>query len=261
MIIKRASKFWIKCAGVVASAALFVGAAQAEPVLQVDIDGGTYDSTNEDVSTSNPEFTVLALCSPGGQFTATDCLETTTFKLAIALTPPTEDAGDYGSIVVNGEIFNITSDMVYGVPPIDQYSQLFDAGDLQHGVYNTYFLELVVVFGGDTCGPSQYNVQDTPGVCDRTGTNSFYDEFLIDAANLAGGFGLHFDLYDALLLTKQSAAINDTDAGIFAPFSHDGSYNCCTQVSEPGTLGLLGVGLLGLGFTRRRRSVIQFSLN
>ena len=29
---------------------------------------------------------------------------------------------------------------------------------------------------------------------------------------------------------------------------------CCQQVPEPGTLGLLGIGLLGLGFARRRKT-------
>ncbi len=260
MNIKRVSNFWIKCAGFVASAALFAGVAQAEPVLQVDIDGGTYDSTNEDVITSNPEFTVLALCSPGGQTTAQNCADTTTYALAIALTGDgiTSMGGDYGSIVVNGTTYQVTGDMVYGVPPLDLFLQTQDPGDLgTHSIYDTWFLELQVTFvTTDTCGASQYNVQDTPGACDRTGTNSLYDAFEIDATNLADGYGLHFDLYNTTIGTRQDDLDADILPGDFAPFSHDGSYNCCTRkIPEPGTLGLLGIGLLGLGFARRRKVV------
>lgn len=250
MKITTVSNFLSKLAAA-SAAVLLAGTALAEPALQVDINGGTYDATEESVVTYNETFTVLALCSPSGQVTSATCLETDTYMLSIALTPQTSIAGDYGSIFINGKEYDVTADMVYGVPPVDDYTQAQDPGDLAtHSAFPTFFLELQVTFGGDTCGTAQYNVQDTPGVCiSGGGTNSFYDAFVIDATGLAAGFGLHFDLYDALLLTNQSQASNDTDIGKFAPFSHDASY----RVSEPGMLGLLGIGLLGLGLSRRRK--------
>ena len=121
MNIKTVSNLWFKCVGLAAAALLFAGAAQAEPVLQVDIDGGTYDSSSEDVTTSDPTFTVHALCSPGGQTSSADCIAGNDYYLSIALTADStipNTAANYGSIdvTVNGvtTTINVTADMVYG---------------------------------------------------------------------------------------------------------------------------------------------------
>ena len=264
--IKTVSNLWVKGAGLITAGLLFAGAAQAEPVLQVDIDGGSYSSTLADVVTSNPTFTVLALCSPGGQTTSADCNSGADYYLSIALTSDStipSTPADYGSIDITVDgvttTINITADMVYGTPPVDEFTQAHDPGDLPtHSVFPTWFTDVLVSFNDDDkCGAAQYNVQDDPGNCVRTSRNSHYVEIAVDATNLAAGFGLHFDLYDEVLLSNQSGAANDVDQEGFAPPSHDASYLCCERkVAEPGTLGLLGIGLLGLGLARRRKSAV-----
>lgn len=249
------------------AAILFAGTAFAEPALQIDIDGGTYDLTTEDVVTSSTTFTLLALCSPSGTQSSADCVAGTDYYLSIALTsdsPISDVGGDYGSIDIT--VFGVTTtiaitgDMVYGVPPVDEYLQLHDSGDLpSHGVFPTWFTDVLMNFDDDnTCGPNNYDVSPVdghgPGNCDRTGTNSHFVAVDFDVSGLADGFGLHFDLYDEVLLSNQSDADNDVDQEGFAPPSHDASYVCCERkVPEPGSIGLLGIGLLGLGLARRRK--------
>ena len=51
------------------------------------------------------------------------------------------------------------------------------------------------------------------------GNALYIEEFLLDTAGLAAGFGLHFDLYN--IETKLWQSQTDIVVNKFAPFSHD----------------------------------------
>jgi hypothetical protein len=258
------------------------GTAHAVPGLQLDIIPGSYDSISKD-------------SLPADGATSFDLYKYWTVKkgdvpdfgqvfyLSIALTPPQKDQGegngpDLGSFDHNGDTYAVVGDMVYGNPPIENlaYLQPHDGQDLgRHSVFPTYFLEVEVKFTADQA-IMDYNVAETD--VDNFGDTStvnytagdsapkgvmFWEKDTFDVANLADGYGLHFDLYTKTAKACSSALedggvvpseCTDVDREDFAPFSKDASYvPGDNNVPEPGTLGVLSVGLACLGWAARRR--------
>lgn len=227
-------------------AALFLSLAginqvYASPRLQLDIEGGVYDLTEESIVTMSGAFTLYAY----GHATGSKPVDTSeTHYISIALTPsvPETPAPDFGSFVFNGYTFDI-GDMIYGIPPIEFDGAEPDGGDLgSHGVYETYFIEYAFTFD-PLQTRADVNTQDDPGTdpSSNAGSDLYYMGFDVDAGDLNGGYYLHFDLYDNKFKT------GDTDIDHFAPFSHDATY-----VPEPGSLMLFSIALLGLGAAQRR---------
>ena len=141
--------------------------------------------------------------------------------------------------------------MSWGVPPYEGLISTFDSGDLsKHGIFETYFYETSFTFDLTQFIDPKINTQDgttSPGML-------YLREFEINVTNLAEGYQIHFDLYSEKL-AKNSGT--DLDINLFAPFSHDAQSNG-HQVPEPGTLVMMGSGLLGLVAFRRK---IQRSLS
>ena len=215
-------------------------ASLAVPSLQLDILGGFYDTTTETIVSTDSSFTLYALLSPDDKALLTDI-----YYISAAVIPEIgPELSNLGSFVFDGTSVNVTSDMQFGTPPVDAYDQLKDPGDLsKHGIFDTYFYQHPFTIDSNDKALT-YNSQDNPGLGPTPDPNGpmYFAEFTVDLALLAPGYGIHFDLYNTTTGKKVSS---DTDVLSFAPFSHDAE-GCCAEVPEPGTLLLLGSGLVGL---------------
>ena len=140
--------------------------------------------------------------------------------------------------------------MVYGAPPLEVASNLWDPNDLaKHGIFETYFYEIGFNFDENSI-VSAYNTVDGKPVKGHL----YQAAFEINTANLAAGYSIHFDLYNTVVKTWES--IDDFDIKKFAPFSHDAqSGGGPAPVPEPATILLLSSGLFGFaGYMRRKKS-------
>ena len=212
----------------------------AVPTLQLDIVGGVYDTeTDTVVGPSGEEITLVALLTPNP---AQGALIGDTYYISAALVPAVDVASALGSFTFDGgDPVNVTSDMAYGVPPLEALQE-HDAGDLpRHSIFETYFTEFNFTFDpGQQVSP--YDTQLAPGSFDAEegGMGSYYQLFTVNTSLLAHGVNLHFDLYstvdiDGPLGPVGVDSIDERDVSIFAPFSHDAETNR-NGMPEPATL-------------------------
>ena len=215
------------------SAALCLSAT-AVPSLQLDISGGSYDTSSEDVVTTARTFTLYALADLYKNNGNPNFATNQTFYISIAFPGVAESAPDpdFGSFTVASGGSSLTlSALDFGQPA--------NLGS-SHGIFPAYYYEFAFTTFPEVSG--SYNVEDNPGG-PPTGTGLNYRAFDFDMTGLASGVSAHFDLY--------------TDGQPFAPYSHDASASYApppiqTRVPDGGTtVALLGFAILGLGGTRR----------
>ncbi len=225
----------------------------ALPTLQLDIANGVYDLASETIVSSADKFTLYAFLLSG----KTQAPVTGTYYISAALVATNGGAigaGNFGSFSFNGVQKNVTSDMVYGVPPLEA-NLSFDSGDLsKHGIFPTYFNEFSFKFNSNN-KTARYNTQDRA----KAGTpiniapnlnngNMYYAAFTVDTTLLAPGYAIHFDLYN------EKVKCGDKDINLFAPFSHD-AQSGAKKVPEPSTVMLIGAGFAGLWLVGRKRKI------
>jgi hypothetical protein len=218
--------------------------AEAYPLLQLDIIGGSYDPVTQTIVSSGPDLTLIALLTPRPNDNLASLLGDT-YYISAALNPQTGPTGSaLGSFTWNGTNYNATENMQYGRPPLEASGAGGDAGDLSpHSVFPTYFQEFGFQFTNAQRAVS-YDSAETPGgLVTTTDTSrvSYYALFNI-TTSLVGSNVLHFDLYDTLIRNcSQSGCTPDEDVDGFAPFSHDAQTR---SVPEPETLGFLATGAI-----------------
>ncbi len=218
---------------------ILVSSAFAVPDLQLFIDGATYDwYTQTWVAESNSiDLYVIS---------ANDAKDDIIVSLAM-------DGGGLPSSM--GVTFDGTAidpgAWVYDYSPLASAPGWDGGVDLPpHGVFPTWFTE--VHTGAYGLGSSIGDVQPELGsgeYWDPSPTPEFpgapanqqgeWKMFTVDVSGPVGT-GIHFDAY-----TMNGTAIDN-----FAPFSHDAG---TTIVPEPGTIILMGSGLMGMGFGVFRR--------
>lgn len=220
--------------------------ASAIPTLQLDILDGTYDYSSKTIIAPGESFTLYAYLIPNRRNSVND-----DYYISAAIVPKTGPAHyNLGSFVFGSSTISVTSDMTYGVPPLETIVALqgWDAGDLpKHGIYPTYFSEFEFNFNNNS-QISPYNTKErakSGGSFPTSGSGMYYVTFSVDTSGLNSDYVVHFDLYNTKIKSN-----GDIDVTQFAPFSHDAQ---STQVPEPSSLVLLGSGLIGFAIWRRKR--------
>lgn len=209
------------------------------PTLQLDVNPGTYNSSDSTTYSTSSHFDLIALLNGTLDPSRTYYISAALEPAGAQQSPPPN-----GSFKLGNTIYSVAN-MAYGAPPLGASKTISP-----HDEFPTYFTEYAFNFDALHTVPA-YDVQTG-----ATGAGNLYSfDLSVDTSPLLAGYSLHFDLYD--IKTNRDGSIQIDD---IAPFSHDAQSGTGTNTNQVNNVPdngatwlLMGVALCGLAFVPKVR--------